>query len=339
MTTKLKLTAGVLVLALGLAACGEKKVTVRAASPVHTQPLTLMLDWFPNADHVGIYQALAKGDFTRAGLSVHVQTPSDPASPLKLLAAGKVDLAITYEPELLLARDQNLPVASVASIVQQPLTSIVSLGSKHIRSPADLRGKRVGDAGIPYQHAYLSTILSHARIPAGSVKEVNVGANLLPALLSGRVDAVLGAYWNYEAVQLTQMGKHPSVIRMNQVGVPNYDELVVAVRTSTLGSHANEIRRFVQALARGYQSTRSSPQAAVGNLVSQNLGLDRKLQLASVAATLPAFFPADPKQPWGWQDQAQWNAYGEWMLTNHLLSNPAAVANASTNEVLAGQGV
>jgi putative hydroxymethylpyrimidine transport system substrate-binding protein len=288
---------------------------------------------------VGIYQALAKGEFTRAGLSVHVQTPSDPASPLKLLAAGKVDLAITYEPELLLARDQNLPVVSIASIVGQPLTSIVSLGSKHIRSAADLRGKRVGDAGIPYQHAYLSTILAHAGVPAGSVKEVNVGANLLPALLSGRIDAVLGAYWNYEAVQLGQMGKHPSVIQMNQVGVPNYDELVLAVRTSTLTAHADEIRRFVQALARGYQSARADPQAAVNNLVSQNLGLDRKLQLASVRATLPAFFPANPKQPWGWQDPAQWNAYGEWMLTNHLISNPNAVADASTNEVLAGQGV
>src|SRR3982074_2684329 len=123
MTTKLKLVAPVAALSLALTACGEKKETVTAASSGPTQPLTLMLDWFPNADHVGIYQALAKGDFTRAGLSVHVQTPSDPASPLKLLAAGKVDLAITYEPELLLARDQNLPVASVASIVQQPLTS------------------------------------------------------------------------------------------------------------------------------------------------------------------------------------------------------------------------
>jgi putative hydroxymethylpyrimidine transport system substrate-binding protein len=126
---------------------------------------------------------------------------------------------------------------------------------------------------------------------------------------------------------------------MNQVGVPNYDELVLAVRTSTLTAHADEIRRFVQALARGYQSARADPQAAVNNLVSQNLGLDRKLQLASVRATLPAFFPANPKQPWGWQDPAQWNAYGEWMLTNHLISNPNAVADASTNEVLAGQGV
>jgi putative hydroxymethylpyrimidine transport system substrate-binding protein len=324
--------------ALLLAACGEKKETITAGSG-GTQPLTLMLDWFPNADHVGIYQALAEGDFTRAGLDVHVQVPSNPASPLELLAAGRVDAAVSYEPEVLLARNQNLPLVSVAAIVQQPLTSIVSLGSKHIKTAAQLRGKRVGDAGIPYQHAYLETILAHARVPAGSVKELNVGSNLVPAMVSGRVDATLGAFWNYEAIQLQQMGKHPNVIRMNRVGVPTYDELVVVVRRTTLAQHPDEIRRFLQALARGYGSARANPSAAVGNLVRANPGLDPKLQLASVRATLPAFFPSASGKPWGWQDQVQWNAYGQWMLKNHLISNPLAVANASTNEELAGQGL
>jgi putative hydroxymethylpyrimidine transport system substrate-binding protein len=338
MTSKLKLATAVLALSLTLAACGEKKEAVTASSS-DAQSVSVMLDWFPNADHVGIYQALAGGDFKQAGLNVHLQVPSDPASPLKLLEAGKVDMALTYEPELLLARNQNIPLVSVAAVVQQPLTSIVSLGSKHIRSPAALRGKRVGDAGIPYQHAYLSTILDHAGVPASSVKEINVGANLLPAMLSGQVDATLGAYWNYEAIQLAQMGKHPNVIRMDQVGVPTYDELVLAVRQSTLTSHEDLIRRFVQALARGYEAVRSNPQAAVNNLVRQNPGLDPKLQLASVKATLPAFFPAGAGNPWGWQNQSQWNAYGEWMMAQHLISNPNAVMNASTNEVLAGQGV
>jgi putative hydroxymethylpyrimidine transport system substrate-binding protein len=324
--------------ALLLAACGEKSETVNGSAG-SSQSMTLMLDWFPNADHVGIYQSLAEGDFTRAGLDVHVQVPSDPASPLTLLAAGKVDAAISYEPEVLLARNRNLPLVSVAAIVQQPLTSIVSLGSKRIKTVAQLRGKKVGDAGIPYQHAYLQTILARAHVPPSAVKEINVGANLVPAMLSGRVDATLGAYWNYEAIQLAQMGKHPNVIRVNKVGVPSYDELVVVVRQSTLGQHPDEIRRFLQALARGYESVRSDPSAAVGNLVRANSGLDRKLQLASVRATLPAFFPAGSGNPWGYQDQVQWNAYGQWMLRNHLITQPAAVADASTNEELAGQGL
>jgi putative hydroxymethylpyrimidine transport system substrate-binding protein len=324
--------------ALLLAACGEKNETVNG-SAASSQSMTLMLDWFPNADHVGIYQALAEGDFTRAGLDVHVQVPSDPASPLTLLAAGRVDAAISYEPEVLLARNRNLPLVSVAAIVQQPLTSIVSLGSKHIKTVAQLRGKKVGDAGIPYQHAYLQTILAHAHVPPSSVKEINVGANLVPAMLSGRVDATLGAYWNYEAIQLAQMRKHPNVIRVNKVGVPSYDELVVVVRQSTLARHPDEIRRFLQALARGYESVRSDPSAAVGNLVRANPALNRKLQLASVRATLPAFFPTGSSNPWGYQDPVQWNAYGQWMLKNHLITDPAAVADASTNEELAGQGL
>jgi putative hydroxymethylpyrimidine transport system substrate-binding protein len=332
------LIIAIAMLGLGLAGCGEKKETV-AGSPSSAQHLTLMLDWFPNADHVGIYQALAEGDFAKAGLDVHVQIPSDPAAPLKLLAAGKVDAAISYEPEVLLARNQGLALVSVAAIVQRPLTAIVSVGSKHITSPAQLRGKRVGDAGIDYQHAYLTTILARSGVPASSVKEINVGADLVPAMLSGRVDATLGAFWNYEAIQLAQMHKHPNVIHMEQVGVPTYDELVVVVRKNTIISHPDVVRRFVQALARGYESVRRDPQGAVTNLVHASQGLDPKLQLASVRATLPAFFPSNPSQPWGWQDPKQWTAYGQWMLSHHLISVPNAIVDASTNELLAGQGL
>jgi putative hydroxymethylpyrimidine transport system substrate-binding protein len=328
------------VLALVLAACGEKKDVVSPAAG-SSQPLSLMLDWVPNADHVGIYQALSEGDFAKAGIDLSVHVPSDPASPLQLLAAGRIDAAISYEPEVLLARNRGLPLVSIAAIVQTPLTSLMSIPSKHnhIRSPADLRGKRVGDAGIPYQRAYLSTILANAHVPANKVKEINVGSNLVPAMLSKRVDATLGAYWNVEAIELAQRGKHPNVIRMDQVGVPTYDELVLVVRRSTLMTKSNELRRFVQALGRGYQAVRRDPAGGVASLVRANPGLDARLQTASVRATLPVFFPSVAGKPWGWQDPAQWNAYGQWMLNNHLISNPAAVSDASTNELLAGQGL
>ena len=331
-----------LIIALGLAlvagGCGEKPESV-TGTPSSQQQLTLMLDWFPNADHAGIYQALAEGDFAKAGLNVHVQVPSDPAAPLRLLAAGRVDAAISYEPEVLLARDQGQALVSVAAIVQEPLTSIVSVGSKHITKPAQLRGKRVGDAGISYQHAYLTTILARAGVPASSVKEINVGADLVPAMVSGRVDATLGAFWNYEAIQLAMLKKHPNVIHMEQLGVPAYDELVVVVRKNTIVNHPDVVRRFVQALARGYQAARGNPQATVANLVHASPGLDPKLQLASLRATLPAFFPSNPSDPWGWQDPKRWTAYGQWMLNEHLISTPNAVVDASTNELLAGQGL
>jgi putative hydroxymethylpyrimidine transport system substrate-binding protein len=178
--------------ALTLTACGEIQ---NRTTPARTLPLTLMLDYFPNADHVGIYQAMADGGFARAGLDVHVETPSDPSAPLKDLLSGRATVAISYEPELMLARNQGEPLASFGAVVQEPLTSIVSVGSQHISSVADLRGKTVGYAGIPYQRAFLDTVLERAHVPVSSVKLVDVGENLVPAMLSGQVAATIGAYW------------------------------------------------------------------------------------------------------------------------------------------------
>jgi putative hydroxymethylpyrimidine transport system substrate-binding protein len=331
-----RLTLLLILVTLGLSACGEKK-DVSSVPTGSAQPVTLMLDWVPNADHVGIYQGLAEGDFAKAAIDLHVQVPSDPATPLQLVAAGKVDAAISYEPEVMLARNRGLPLVSVAALVQKPLTSLISLASKHVSSAASLRGKTVGDAGISYQHAYLQTILAHAGVSPSRVKEVNVGANLVPAMLSGRVDATLGGYWNYEAIQLQQRGKRANVLRVNQLGVPSYDELVLVVTRKLISTKPDLVRRLIQAVARGYESARRDPQAAVQSLIRANPGLDQRLQLASTKETLPLFFPAAGK-PWGFQDAAQWNAYGQWMLSNHLIHDPNAILNASTNELLAGQG-
>jgi putative hydroxymethylpyrimidine transport system substrate-binding protein len=268
---------------------------------------------------------------------VKLQPPNDPAEPLRLLAAGRVDLAISYEPELLLARDRGLKLASVGAIVQRPLTSIISL-KKGISSPGDLQGKRVGTAGIPYQSAYLKTI-EQANGVTG-VKEVNVGFNLVPAMLSKKVDATLGGFWNYEGIQLERRHKHPTIIRVDQAGVPTYDELIVVARENTLRTRdgAAKVRRFMQALSAGYNAVRADPNAGIEPLLAANKDLDRGLQLASVKATLPAFFPPAGK-PFGWQDTAKWRAYGLWMQHNGLLKHPANAQNALTNEFLAGQGI
>ena len=318
------------------AGCGEKKETT--SGPTRTHALDVVLDFFPNADHVGLYAALANGEFRKLGLDVRPHAPSDPSAPLKLLATGRADLAISYEPELLLARDRGLRLVSVGAIVQRPLTSIIALGSQRVRKPADLRGRKVGTAGIPYQDAYLTTILRRAKVNPDSVREINVGFNLVPAMLSKRVDATLGGFWNYEGVQLAQQRKHPVVIPVDRAGVPSYDELILVARQRELRNHGAEIRRFLRGLAAGYEFARRDPVRAVDDLVRANRDLDRKLQLASVRATLSAFFPAGGK-PFGWQDPAQWTRYGAWMLDNELVKNPPDAGRALTNEFLAGQGI
>jgi putative hydroxymethylpyrimidine transport system substrate-binding protein len=331
------LAAALAALALAaLAGCGVKEESTGPPSP---RSVDLVLDFFPNADHVGIYAALANGDFRRAGLDVRPRAPSDPAAPLKLLAAGRADLAISYEPEVLLAREQGLDVVSVGAIVQRPLTSIIALPGSKVRGAADLKGKRVGTAGIPYQAAYLKTILDRASVNPASVREVNVGFNLVPALLSKRVDATLGGFWNYEGIQLKERRKRPLVIPVDRAGVPPYDELVVVARGGDLhGDGATRVRSFLRALSLGYRSVRRDPVAGVRALVRANPDLDRRLQLASVRATLPAFFPGGGR-PFGFQDLRQWSVYGAWMLRNQLLRRPPAISRAVTNDLLPGEGL
>jgi putative hydroxymethylpyrimidine transport system substrate-binding protein len=318
------------------AGCGAKKDSTAAP---RTEKLDLVLDYFPNADHVGIYAALADGQFRAVGLDVKPRAPSDPSAPLKLLAAGQADLAISYEPEVLLARDRGLRVVSVGALVQKPLTSIVADGSARIRGVGDLRGKKIGTAGIPYQSAYLKTILSHANLNPNSVDEINVGFNLVPAMLSRRVDATLGAFWNYEGVEMAQRRRHPTVIPVDRVGVPSYNELVIVARKQDLAERGGRVRRFMRALTAGYAAARANPARAVDQLVRANPGLQRPLQLASVRATLPVFFPADEKRPFGWQDPRAWESYGRWMYDNQLVQSPPKAGRALTNEFLPGQGV
>jgi putative hydroxymethylpyrimidine transport system substrate-binding protein len=324
--------------ALALAACGEK---TESAGPAKRESVRLMLDFFPNADHAGLYAAQGTGAFDRAGLDVSIQTPSDPSAPLKLLAAGRVDLAISYEPELLLARDRGQKLVAVGALVQKPLTSVISIGRRAISNPAQLAGKTVGTAGIPYQSAYLKAILASAHVDAKRVKEVNVGFNLVPAMLSGKVDATLGAYWNYEAIQLQQEHKRPKVIRMETVGVPTYDELVIVARQSDLDAKSGgaKIRRFMRALAQGMKALKQDPNTGIAPLLRANRDLDRRLQEASVKATMPVFFPADTSKPFGYMNPSEWATYGDWMARNRLLERPPDAASALTNEFLPGQGV
>jgi putative hydroxymethylpyrimidine transport system substrate-binding protein len=296
----------VLLVAIVLAGCG--------AGSGGKQRVDLTLDFFPNADHAGIYAAQASGAFGNKDLDVHIHAPSDPSVPLKLLDAGKTDLAISYEPEVLRARDKGLHVKAVAALVRVPLTSVISLPAAGIRTASDLNGRDVGTAGIDYQSAYLKAIAPRAKVR-------NVGFNLVPALVSGRVDAVLGAYWNYEAIQLRQKGRAARVIRMETAGVPTYDELVVAARDD---ADPDVVKRFLAGLEDGTRSLVRDQTAGVDALLKANRDLDPRLQRASVKATLRYFLPP-PGKPFGYMDPVAWSRFTAFMHARGLLrlSTPA----------------
>lgn len=327
------LAVALLALALGLAACGEKSEDTSAK----TEALSLTLDFYPNPDHAGIYMAQKLGYFEEAGLEVEIQTPSDPAAPLKLLAAGRTDLAISYEPEVILAREQGLDVKAVAALVNRPLTSMIWLKKSGINGVEDLRGKTIATAGIPYQDAYLKTILARAKLSTSDVKAVNVGFGLLPALLGGKAQAMLGGFSNVEGVDLRLRGSDPVVTPVDQLGVPTYDELVLAAQGKRLQENPQAIRLFIAALARGTAAAAKNPKAAAKALQEANPDLDPKLTKAELAATLPLLNPTrSGKQPYGYMAPDQWREFIGWMRDNELIDGLPEPSSLLSNDYLPG---
>jgi len=323
--------------AVALSACGSKQDVTTTGGGL--KRVDLVLDYLPNADHAPIYAAQAIGAFKAEGLDVRIRTPSDPAAPLKLVAARQADLAISYEPELLLARDKGAHLAAIGALVQKPLTSIISLGGK-VKAAKDLKGEKVGTAGIPYQSAYLQTIAAANGVEPSSVHEINVGFNLIPSMLSKKVDATLGAFWNIEGVQLRRQHKKPTIIRMDQVGVPTYQELVFVANNDRLREKGvgDVMRRFLQAVSRGAKAVKANPAVGADALVKADSSLDRATQLAQIEATLPVFFPEDPAFPFGFMNADEWKAYGQWMVKNKLVGR-LPTPTSLTNEFLPGRGI
>jgi len=333
LTPAFALAVALLAVALGLAACGEKSEDITGRS----QPLTLTLDFYPNPDHAGVYMAQKLGYFEEAGLDVSIQTPADPSAPIKQVAAGRSDLAISYEPEVVLAREQGLDVQAVAAIVNRPLTSMIWLKKSGIKGVGGLRGKTVATAGIPYQDAYLKTILSRVHLTPDDVKAVNVGFGLLPAILGGKAEAMLGGFSNVEGVDLRLRGKDPVVTPVDKLGVPSYDELVLVAKRSRLEEEPQPIRSFIAALERGTVAAAGDPQAAMKALLEANPDLEPKLTRAELAATLPLLDPPRGKQPYGYMDPALWGEFIGWMRDNELIGGLPAASEVLSSDYLPGE--
>jgi len=318
--TRLRIPAialAVLALALALAACGEKS----EEGGGDRQSFSLTLDFYPNPDHAGIYMAQKLGYFEEAGLDVSIDAPSDPAAPVKQVAAGRTDLAISYEPEVALAREQGLDVVAVGALVNRPLTSLIWLAESKIKSVGDLKGKTIATAGIPYQDAFLKTILARVDLTTDDVKAVNVGFGLLPALIGGSAQAMLGGYSNVEGVDLRERGKAPVVTPVDQLGVPTYDELVFVANPAKLEEDPEKFRLFLAALQRGTEAAAEKPGEATTAITEANPDLEPKLAAAEVKATLPLLSARSGDQPFGYMDPQEWETFAGWMRDNGLIES------------------
>lgn len=321
------LLPGLLLVAV-LAGCGGAS----RGSSDDLEKMILILDWYPNADHAGIYLARSQGFFEDAGLEVEIQQPSDPAAVLQLVAAGRRGFGVSYENEVTNAVARDIPVRSVMAIMQEPLNSIISLKDSGITEPEDLAGKKVGYAGQTFGMAVIDTVLREAGEDPSSVEKVNVGLDLRPALTSKQVDAIVDAYWNIEAVELAQEGFETNVIRLPEVGVPNYNELVIATSDAYARENPEVVRRFVEALVRGHEYALEDPEAARDALLAASEELDPEVVDETLQLTVPIFEGKSGEV--GYQDPEEWRAYVDWAVANGVLPEPIHVDEAMTNEYL-----
>jgi putative hydroxymethylpyrimidine transport system substrate-binding protein len=327
------LAAAVLAAALA-AGCGEKSESTGGGS---LGSLRVELDFYVNPDHAGIFEAKDRGYFEEAGLDVETEVPSDPSAPIRQVASGRADLAISYEPEVLLAHDQGLPVKAVAAIVDRPLTSMIWLRDSGIHDVGDLAGKTIATAGIPYQSVFLEAILERADLTPGDVHETSVGLGLLPAILSGSADAMLGGFLNVEGVDLAERGRDPVVMPVDELGIPTYNELVLVTNSDRLATDPKPIRLFIAALERGTQAAARDPDGATEAVLDAGDGLDPELTRAEIDRTLPLLLPPDRHRPYGYMNPREWQRFVGFFAERGLIQSRPSPDELLTNDLLPGQ--
>ena len=251
------------------------------------EKLTLLLDWFVNPDHGPLIVAQQKGFFADAGLEVEMLEPANPNDPPKLVAAGQADLAVSYQPQLHIQVAAGLPLARIGTLVATPLNTVLVLDESPIKSIADLKGRKVGFSVGGFEDAILAAMLERHGLGIDDVTLINVNFSLSPALLSGQVDAVIGAYRNFELNQLAIEGRKGRAFYVEEEGVPPYDELIIVANRARLDDP--RLIRFMDALERGVQYLVNRPEAAWKLFAAYKDGLDDELNRRAWADTLPRF--------------------------------------------------
>jgi len=265
---------------------------------------SLALDWYPNANHAGLYLALERELFEPAGLAAEIYTPSDPTVVLQTVGAGQDTFGISYQTDVLLARAQDVPVVSIAALVQHPLLGIMSPESAGITRPADLAGKQVGYPGIPSQEAFLATMLEADGASLDDVELVNVGFDLVPAAISGQLAGVMGAYWTHETILAEREGHPMSLLRVEEWGVPDYYELVLVASEDTVADRPELVNSFLAVIAAGYTAATAEPEAALDALEVASGDIVRDVEAEGLALLGPEWF--DGSIPFGHQDPTRW---------------------------------
>lgn len=277
------------------------------------KPLQLILDWFPNPDHAPIFVAQEQGFFKQQGLDVHIVGPADPSDPSKLVAAGKADIALTYQPQLMLAVAQGLPLVRFATLVNSPLTCLVVNQNGPIVSIRDLKGKTIASSDAGVAHVILDTMLKYNGLSLKDVNVISVHYDLTQALLSHKVDAVTGMMRNFELIQMQLAGAPGRAFYPEKNGVPAYDELVFV----TNKNEANDprLKKFVLALIEATAYLKKHPELCWQAFAKVHPELDNELNKKAWFASL-GYFDDHP----GDLDVQRYSKFEHFLYTHGLMT-------------------
>lgn len=297
-----------------------------------THKLTLMLDWYPNAVHSFLYAAEQNGYFQEEGLDVEIQMPADSNDALKLVAANQVDLALSYQPQVLMARSENIPVRSIAAIVRHPLNHLMVPQVSDIQSPKDLTGKQIGYSSIPLYEAMIRTMIHDDGGDSKSSKLIDVGFDLIPAIATGQVDAIIGGFINHEQLILEKEGHPVNSFNPTDYGVPDYYELVLVASDQGVQNSESYFKKFLNAITKGQKFVEENPEKALNLLLAHEddtSPLDKQIEEKSLEILLPLMNAND--QNFGYQEPGSWEKVRQWLSDNDLLSTDIKAEDAFIN--------
>lgn len=258
------------------------------AAPVWAQDkMTLLLDWFVNPDHGPVIIAQERGYFADQNLEVEVIAPADPSAPPKMVAAGQADLAISYQPQLHLQIHEGLPLKRVGTLVATPLSCLLVLDNGPITTPADLKGRKVGYSVGGVEEAVLGHVLKTHGLTLQDIELINVNWSMSPSLMSGQVDAVIGAFRNFELNQMDIEGVPGRCFYVEEEGLPPYDELIYVANRDTMD--VEMIRRFLAATEKATQYIINHPIESWEIFAGTSPELADELNRRAWIDTLPRF--------------------------------------------------
>ena len=290
--------------------------------------LDVVLDWYPNALHAFLYVAMEKGYYAEEGLKVNIRFPSNANDAISLVAAGKADIGLYYQQDVIQARaNQAVPVKSIGAVVQGPLNIVLSLKEKNIASPKDLAGKTVGYAGTELSEVLVRSIMEDVGADSGDVAMVDVGFDLMSSMTTGSVDATIGCLKNHEVPQLIEEGFDVSWFDLYDYGVPVYYEGVFLAGDSAVENDRETLSAFLRASAKGFADMRSDPEEALKILLSnqneENFPLSETVERSSMAVLLPLMETEDAE--FLTQSDGCWQENIDWMLSQGLIETAPAL--------------